>query len=123
MGRILVIFFLLAIVLGVVGAFFAADQVVRFLWHDIALDLPGRPLPIPPPQPPPLQWGGPVYRLVVLFFGLAVPGAIITQFVADRVIPPRKSTWRVPPPIDLRKEPVAAVLTAYNDELSIGLAV
>ncbi|MCI4341905.1 MAG: glycosyltransferase family 2 protein [Thermoplasmata archaeon] len=123
MGRILVIFFLVSIGLGVVGAFFAGDQVIRLLWHTLAISLPGRPLPLPPPQPPLVQWGGPVYRLVVLFFGLALPAAVLLQLAADMLIPRRKPAWRVPPPIDLRKQPVAAVLTAYNDEDSIGLAV
>lgn len=122
MGRILVVFFLLAIVLGVVGAFFAADQVVRFVWHDVATYYPGHAITDPPGQPSPLVWGGPIYRIVVLFFGLAVPGAVLLQLAADTAAR-RPPLWRDPPPIDLKQEPVTAVLTAYNDELSIGLAV
>lgn len=122
MGRILVVFFLLAIVLGVVGAFFAADQVVRYIWHFVATYYPGHAITDPPGQPSPLVWGGPVYRLVVLFFGLAVPGAVLVQLTVD-TLRRRPPIWRDPPPIDLRKQPVAAVLTAYNDEQSIGLAV
>jgi dolichol-phosphate mannosyltransferase len=123
MGRILVLFFLTAIVLGFVGAFFAADQIFRLIWIRLDALITAASQPDPPPQPSVLVWGGPIYRVIVVFFGLAVPAAVFLQYIADRVIPGARAATTFSPTLDLGKERVVAVLTAYNDEQSIGLAV
>jgi hypothetical protein len=123
MGRILVLFFLVTVIMIIAGVFFAIDQLVRLAWHSINVTFPGSGFPALPYQPLYLQWGGPLYRVVVVFFAIALPGAIILQYLVDRFKGRAAPTAPLPAPLDVEKGPIVAVLTAYNDELSIGLAV
>src|SRR5208283_4696056 len=95
----------------------------RLAWHLINVTFPGSGFPQLPYQPLYLQWGGPLYRVVVIFFAIALPGAILLQFLVDRSKGRAAPTAPLPAPFDVEKGPIVAVLTAYNDELSIGLAV
>lgn len=123
MGRILVLFCLATVVMIVAGVLFAADQLVRWAWHMLNVIFPGSGIPTLPYQPLALRWGGPLYRIVVVFFAIALPGAILLQYLVDRYVGRAAPAGRFPAPLDVQKGPVVAVLTAYNDELSIGPAV
>jgi cellulose synthase/poly-beta-1,6-N-acetylglucosamine synthase-like glycosyltransferase len=123
MGRILVVFCLATVVMVIAGVLFALDQLIRLAWHMLNVWFPGSVIPRLPYQPLELRWGGPLYRVVIIFFAIALPGALILQYLVDRAKGRAAPTGSVPPPFDVKQGPVVAVLTAYNDELSIGLAV
>ncbi len=64
-----------------------------------------------------------MYYAVVAFFAVAFPGAILLQYAVDRIKGRAAPVAQFPPPLNVQKGPIVAVLTAYNDELSIGVAV
>ncbi|MFI5414144.1 MAG: glycosyltransferase family 2 protein [Candidatus Lutacidiplasmatales archaeon] len=63
------------------------------------------------------------FQFAVYYFFLVVPLGVLVLLVADYFLRNRPTRWKIPPPIPVDGQPIAVVLTAYNDEASIGHAV
>lgn len=98
-------------------------HLIRDLWVGLRFVVPGGVIPSPPGLPHPFQWNGPWLIVTVWYFAIVVPVTVLILLVAQYAIRRRPNPWRRPDPLDVDAQKVAVVLTAYNDEASIGLAV
>jgi dolichol-phosphate mannosyltransferase len=73
--------------------------------------------------PPALSFTGVWFQFALYYFFLVVPLGILLLLLADTLLKNRPRRWTIPPPLVVEGVPIAAVLTAYNDEASIGHAV
>jgi cellulose synthase/poly-beta-1,6-N-acetylglucosamine synthase-like glycosyltransferase len=123
MGRILVFLFLgsvafalLTIAIGLVH--FARDILIA-IGDIVSAPHLGAPLNLPPA----LAFTGVWFLFAVYYFFIVVPVGIGILLIWHFLVRNRPTPWRRPPTWDWTKKGVAVVLTAYDDEASIGSAV
>lgn len=123
MGRILVWLFLgsvvfagLTVVIGIIHLGRDLLLLTSGLLHDGGLS-------DPPDLPPALAFSGVWFQFAVYYFFIAVPIGLLIPLgeSAYRRFHPRQ--WTQAPIVPMEDQSVAVVLTAYNDEKSIGPAV
>ena len=73
--------------------------------------------------PPALNFNGIWFFFALYYFFIIAPVGISILLLWQFLVRNRPSPWKTPRPLDWQKEKVAVVLTAYDDEKSIGLAV
>ncbi|MCI4351274.1 MAG: hypothetical protein L3K15_07165, partial [Thermoplasmata archaeon] len=124
MGRPLVWLFLGSVGFAFVTVALGVIHLARDLWvvlgdltHDSQL------FPFPPPVPHPFQWNGPWLVASVWYFDIIVPLGLLLLFVVDRYRAVSVHRWREPDRFPIEGQKITVVLTAYNDESSIGQAV
>jgi Glycosyl transferase family 2 len=124
MGRPLVWLFLGSVAFGLITIAVGIVHLARDIW--IGLGIITRPyglLPSVPSIPHPLQWDGPWLNFAVWYFDIIAPLGLLLLFAIDKYRPVSVHRWREPEPFTVSGQKITAVLTAYNDESSIGLAV
>ncbi|HKV90452.1 MAG TPA: glycosyltransferase family 2 protein [Thermoplasmata archaeon] len=70
-----------------------------------------------------LAFNGIWFQFAVYYFFLVVPLGVLLLLLVDYLLKDRETRWKIPPQIPVHGQPIAVVLTAYNDEASIGHAV
>lgn len=117
MGRVLVAVFLVSVLLGLATVFVAIVDVVLHVFQTISTRV----------DPPLLTfaagWYGGLLTLAALYFFVVAPLLVIALLLARSVHYRRDPPRVTAPRLDWRSQNVSVVLTAYNDEQSIGLAV
>ncbi len=123
MGRILVylclgsmLFAGLTMVIGIVHLVQDILVLLSRVFHDQGLSNP-------PALPPALSFTGIWFQFAVYYFFIVAPLGLVILLVWHFLVRNRPTPWKTPRPLDWRKAPIAVVLTAYNDQESIGPSV
>ena len=73
--------------------------------------------------PPALAYSGIWFQFAIVYFFVIGPIGVLILLIWQFLIRNRPTHWTRPPAISWRDQKLAVVLTAYNDEASIGSAV
>ncbi|MCI4319013.1 MAG: glycosyltransferase family 2 protein [Thermoplasmata archaeon] len=123
MARPLVWLFLGSIVFAGVTVVLGVLHAARDAWILARFTLPAADLPPPPALPQLLAWAGPWLAFALWYFDIIVPVGVLMLLVSDLLRGKHPARWRVPSPLPWPMANVTVVLTAYNDEASIGPAI
>lgn len=123
MGRILVLLFLGSAVFALLTIAIGLIHAVRDAVRITGRIFPGSGLANPPNLPPALAFSGVWFTFAVYYFFLVVPIGILILLLWHFLIRNRPTPWKRPTPVDWIRQSVAIVLTAYDDQASIGSAV
>jgi len=123
MGRLLVLVFLgtlafvaLTVVIGVI-------HLLRDLLSLIQFFAPSKTLANALTLPNALSFNGIWFVFAIYYFFIFVPAALGFLLLMQFLTRHRPTKWKTPKTLDWSKEKVAVVLTAYNDEKSIGSSI
>lgn len=123
MGRVLVWLFLGTTMFAVFSVFIGIIHVARDLLVLANVLIPSPFLANALDLPPALAFNGLWFQFAIVYFFIVVPFGVLALLVRQLVVRNRPSPWKRPQQLDWRSLRLAVVLTAYNDEQSIGGAV
>ncbi|MGD0589064.1 MAG: glycosyltransferase family 2 protein [Thermoplasmata archaeon] len=123
MGRILVFLFLGTVAFAVLTAVIGLVHFVRDVLAAVGGIVSYPDLATPFNLPPALAFNGIWFEFAVYYFFVVAPIGVFVLLVWHFLVRNRPSPWKKPHPIDWTKASVAVVLTAYDDQASIGSAV
>lgn len=123
MGRTLVILFLGSVAFALLTVAVGLVHVVRDLIILTGTILSDPRLKHPFPLPPALAFNGIWFLFALYYFFIVVPVGILILLFWHFLVRNRPTPWRRPAAWPWSEKSVAVVLTAYDDEASIGLAV
>jgi len=123
MGRTLVVLFLGSAAFAVLTVAIGLIHFARDVVATIGRILDVSRLADPPSLPPVLDFNGIWFLFAVYYFFLVVPVGILILLFWHFLVRNRPTPWKRPIPLDWARESVTVVLTAYDDEASIGTAV
>lgn len=123
MGRILVWLFLGTVIFAGFSVVIAFIHLVRDLLAFVQFIVPTATLEKLLNLPPALAYSGIWFQFALIYFFVVVPAGILILLIWQFRVRNRPTPWRKPRPQPWRNQRLAVVLTAYNDEASIGSAV
>lgn len=123
MGRVLVWLFLGTTVFAGFSVIIGLIHLVRDLLALVNFFAPSQTLANAITLPPAFAFNGLWFQFAIVYFFLVVPLGIIALLVRQLIVRNQPSKWKRPEPLQSDRVRLAVVLTAYNDEASIGLAV
>jgi cellulose synthase/poly-beta-1,6-N-acetylglucosamine synthase-like glycosyltransferase len=123
MGRILVLIFLGSVAFTLLTIAIGLIHLARDILVTVGRILPVSGLAHPPNLPPVLAFDGIWFIFAVYYFFVVVPAGILILLLWHFAVRNNPTPWKRPTTQDWKKQSVAVVLTAYDDEKSIGSAV
>lgn len=123
MGRILVWLFMGSAAFAGFSAVIALVHLVRDLLAFVHLIAPSTFIENLLNLPPALAYSGIWFQFAIVYFFVIGPIGVLILLIWQFLIRNRPTHWTRPPAISWRDQKLAVVLTAYNDEASIGSAV
>ncbi len=123
MGRVLVWLFLGTTVFALFSVGIGMIHLIRDLLAFVNFFAPSRPVATALTLGPALAFNGLWFQFAVVYFFIVIPLGVLALLTRQLIVRNRPSVWKRPPPMDWRSLRLAVVLTAYNDEASIGGAV
>jgi cellulose synthase/poly-beta-1,6-N-acetylglucosamine synthase-like glycosyltransferase len=123
MGRILVFLFLGSVAFGGLTIFIGLIHLARDILQLLQYVDPSSSLQNALNLPAPLNFDGIWFQFALYYFFVVVPAGILILLLWHFLVRNRPTPWKRPPQLDMSKVSVSVVLTAYNDEASIGSAV
>ncbi len=123
MGRVLVWLFLGSTVFALFSALIGLIHMVRDLLALVNFFAPSRILANALVLPPAFAFTGLWFQFAIVYFFIIVPVGILLLLLRQIIVRNRPTKWPRPESLDWRGLRLAVVLTAYNDEASIGAAV
>lgn len=123
MGRVLVWLFLGTTVFAVFSVVIGLIHLARDLLALINFFAPSRILANALTLPPAFAFTGLWFQVTIIYFFIVVPLGVFALLIRQLIVRNKPSIWKRPEPLDARRLKLAVVLTAYNDEASIGAAV
>jgi Glycosyl transferase family 2 len=123
MGRVLVWLFLGTTVFAAFSVLIGLIHMVRDLLALVNFFAPSRPLAAALNLPPAFAFNGVWFQFAIVYFFIVVPLGVLALLIRQLVVRNRPTVWKRPVPLDWERLRLAVVLTAYNDEQSIGPAV
>jgi hypothetical protein len=123
MGRILVWLFLGSVVFAGLSVVIGLVHFARDLLALVQFFAPSREIANVLTLPPALSFSGIWFQFAVIYFFIVVPLGIAILLVWQFLVRNRPTLWPRPPTLRWEDQDIAVVLTAYDDEKSIGSAV
>jgi len=123
MGKILVWLFLGTTIFAVFSVIIGLIHLVKDLLALVQFFAPSKLLAAALTLPPAFAFGGLWFQVAIIYFFIIVPLGIFALLIRQLIVRNRDTPWKRPPALDWRSLRLAVVLTAYDDEQSIGLAV
>jgi cellulose synthase/poly-beta-1,6-N-acetylglucosamine synthase-like glycosyltransferase len=123
MGKVLVWLFLGSTVFAAFSVVIGLVHMVRDLLVLVRFFAPSQILSNALILPPALAFTGFWFQFAIIYFFIIVPLGILALLTRQLIVRNQPTRWKRPAPLDWRTQRLAVVLTAYNDEQSIGLAV
>jgi cellulose synthase/poly-beta-1,6-N-acetylglucosamine synthase-like glycosyltransferase len=123
MGRTLVFLFLGTVAFALLTVVIGLIHLMRDVVILVGLVVADHHLASPLNLPPALQFNGIWFLFALYYFFIVVPVGILILLVWHFLVRNRPTPWRRPEGWDWTKKSIAIVLTAYDDESSIGSAV
>jgi Glycosyl transferase family 2 len=123
MGKVLVWLFLGTSVFAVFSVVIGLIHLVKDLLALVQFFAPSQLISNALTLPPAFAFGGLWFQFAIIYFFIVVPLGVLALLIRQLIVRNRDTPWKRPPPLDWRKIRLAIVLTAYDDEQSIGLAV
>jgi cellulose synthase/poly-beta-1,6-N-acetylglucosamine synthase-like glycosyltransferase len=123
MGRILVFLLLGSLAFALLSAAIGVVHLIHDLLLFVEFLIPSAGLANALNLPPALNFNGIWFVFAVYYFFILVPVGLGVLLVWQLLVRNRPTLWKTPKPMDWSHEKVAVVLTAYDDEKSIGSAV
>lgn len=123
MGRVLVWLFLGTTVFAAFSVIIGIIHAARDLLALANFFAPSQILANALTLPPAFAFNGLWFQFAIVYFFIVIPLGILALLIRQLIVRNHPSPWVRPAPLDSRKLKLAVVLTAYNDEASIGPAV
>jgi Glycosyl transferase family 2 len=123
MGRVLVWLFLGSTVFAGFSVIIGLVHLARDLLALVNFFAPSRVLANALNLPPAFAFTGLWFQFAIVYFFIVVPLGIFALLVRQLIVRNRPTPWKRPVQLEWQKLRLAVVLTAYNDEPSIGLSV
>jgi cellulose synthase/poly-beta-1,6-N-acetylglucosamine synthase-like glycosyltransferase len=122
-GRILVFLFLGSVAFAGLTVVIGLIHLGRDILALAQLLVPSLPIGNLLNLPPAFGFGGVWFRYAIYYFFIVAPAGIIILLLWQFAIRNRPTLWKRPKLIEWKDQRVAVVLTAYNDQESIGPSV
>lgn len=123
MGKVLVWLFLGTTVFAVFSVIIGLIHMFRDLLLLLQFVSGGRIIADGLILPPALDFSGIWFQFAIVYFFIVIPLGILALLVRQLIVRNRPTRWPRPTPLDWRKLRLAVVLTAYDDQESIGIAI
>lgn len=123
MGKVLVWLFLGTTVFLAFSVVIGLIHMVRDLLALVNFFAPSRVIANALTLPPAFAFTGYWFQFAIIYFFIIVPLGVLALLFRQLIVRNQPSKWKRPETMDAKSLRVAVVLTAYNDEASIGLAI
>jgi Glycosyl transferase family 2 len=123
MGRVLVWLFLGSTVFAGFSVIIGLIHLARDLLALVNFFAPSRVLANALTLPPAFAFTGLWFQFAIVYFFIVVPLGVFALLIRQLIVRNRPTRWKRPAQLEWQQLRLAVVLTAYNDEASIGLAV